>query len=525
MSSVVRSSTQSGMSENIRASPPQRNNSKGTFVDVLHVLGFSRARADSFEWLYSYPTSRTLLDAISSSFSEHCVLSPQQAQRYRVLLNKPTLSEPILSDPTFVEAAEVVSSSPPLPGVQELRKIELHSAKKRLQLLKSQKDILRDVVGYKSRRSRLALSPKTMRSRLSRIARLGEGESNAASRLEQLQYLLHEMPYTHSPEGSEDSYLEKEEDLASYLLSQAQQVLSGEFSGAISKKPKPQPSVREVVKSYGDIKVEQCGHEAQLARTNAILASLQLSNVVLVEISNSTIAPLTADLRTRGAKALKVKAKRTHEDATSILWARIHEITLGETLRRQNAVLVVISSAAKLYLEARIRLLCLLRFSCMLTNQGILYNDLSDSMSRLAPGEDTKSEPSSAATLSPCLSPPPAAETRACEKAMAVFNSDRLSLEEGCERYGDPLEEGEGNAIYDGIQQLETLIEDVTSTSQFTGSTPRFEPCPEYAAVLARVESVISENTSILRAVLRKRQSQGATASARNWARTVSAMH
>lgn len=484
--------------------------SHATFSDALVALGFSQARSQKYEWLSSYPEARPLLAAIQTSFSPQCVLTETQASKYVHLAQ----NHPQLPDEHLFEASRPLTCGAPLfPDVQRQKKNRLKAARKRLDLLNAQKEVLREAVVQKRARPRGAMSPRTPPPRRNRP----DEQPSVQRQVELLRMRVLRNPVSFSADATVDMYCQREQAFFDELLTYAGQTLQERAPDDRAALAEPQQvSLKQLVHSYATIKADQCMHEARLARANAMLTSISLSKGAYLEKSTASMHSLIKDLRDRGAKALKAKAKQVEEQAQDSLWSRIHTISLTETLRQQNTILELARFCAVVCLEQRVRILC---FNLATSAQADRYRVLFDALHRLLskPSGDGLGEQ----------------EQTSFEQAECATQTDEGQLLEiqrkisGLDVTEDELSSSSISALENDIfdSAVGTMVDLITGFVHRIGcenSWLRLDSHHDYAPLLAEFENILSHNTSILEAVLKRRGSpNGISPQSQNWVRIV----
>lgn len=483
----------------------------------LVTLGFDQARYQNFGWLTLCRTAKPLLESICTSFSKECILSPNEADKYKSLRHST-----IIPDSALFEAAELLSNAElKLLRVREEKKLLLETAKHRLELLRRQEERLHDAVNQKRRLARAALSPKSLRSRLSRLAQDDNSESDSSCHLvDELKEAFQGISYAHHLDPKVDTYVQKERALSEELFVSAKQVIIGNEVNIAPTSAAQRLSVHELVKAYGDIKADQCLFEARLARNNAILAALSLNKFAFLETSSSSMQSLTKDLQVRGKIAVEAKSRHVSEQAKNSLWSKLNEITYVETLRRQNAIVDFMQLSAELCFLQRMRLLC---FRLVISGQAALYQSLYDKLSNLASNPATKGSPALTLPKTPILSGE--STNREFSGSPNIHDLSRTSSGDHLFTSACSMESLESKTFNLRIQQLTDTLDDFLSTAAFQDGIPRFESHHDFITLVEEVENVLAHNTGILNTVLRKRESRlPSTAAARNWAKFVSSM-
>lgn len=484
--------------------------SHATFSDALVALGFSPARSQKYEWLSSYPEARPLLSAIQTSFSPQCVLAETHASKYANLAQK----QPQLPDDQLFEASRPLTSGAPLfHDVHRQRQARLNAARKRLDLLNAQKDVLREAVVQKRARPRGAMSPRTPPPRRNRP----DEEPSVQRLVEQLRAGMLRDSVSFGADASVDIYCQREHAFFDELLTYARQSLQERAPNDRAAPAEPQKlSMKQLVASHATIKADQCMREARLARANAMLTSISLSKGAYLEKSTASMHSLIKDLRDRGAKALKAKAKHVEEQAQDSLWSRIHTISLTETLRQQNTILELARFCAVVCLEQRIRILC---FHLATRTQAGRYRMLFDALLRLLSksSKDTLGEQEETSFKQ--------AECGTGTEENQVLEMQKKIAD--MEVTEDELNSTSISALENGIfdSAVRTMVDLITGFVHRIGredSWLRLDSHQDYAPLLAEFEKILNHNTSILEAVLKRRGlPNGVSPQGQNWVRIV----
>lgn len=491
-------------------SPLQKANAThATFSDALVALGFGQARSQKYEWLSSYPEARPLLTGIQTSFSPQCVLTESQADRYTDLVQK----APQLPDEQLFEASRpLMNGAPLLPDVRRQRQSRLEAAKKRLDLLNKQKEVLQEAVAQKRARPRGTMSPRTPPPRRNRP----NDDPVWQRQVEMLRVSVQSNTVSFGADAEVDMYCQREQAFFDELLTYARQTLQERVPDDHSSIADPKKlSVKQLVNSYAAIKADQCMHEARLARANAMLTSISLSKGAYMEMSTASMHSLIKDLRDRGAKALKAKAKRVEEQAQDSLWSRIHAISLSETLRQQNTLLELARFCAVGCLEQRIRILC---FNLAAKTQERRYRELFDALLGLLLKNQTDSVSNEKVLLQD-----PASIKRFGEDKYLEIRSAHTAMEMKEDELTSTAVTALENGIFDAaVQTMADMLTNFVNRIGCENSWLRLDSHPEYHPLLGEFEKILSYNTSILEAVLKRRGSPiAASPQSQNWIQIV----
>lgn len=268
-------------------------------------------------------------------------------------------------------------------------------------------------------------------------------------------------------------------------------------------------SLRQIVKSYAEIKAQQCLQEARLLRANAMLASLNLhKQSPRKPLASASLHALIKDLRAKGKSALDMKVKAVAEKAEEQLWERIQTVLLTDTLRRQNHIIETARFFAKICLEQRVRIVS---FNLATLAQEDRFHQLFDSLRRLA-----------TTARHDCTSPSADIRTdlSVAPVDFAELHRQLLSPSDLFDQ-AEPLSEIEAfeRAVFNsGMQNLSERFNDFTNKIGWDGSWLRLDSHPRYDVPVCELERLLNHNTAILEAVLRKRESHsGAAIQSRAW--------
>lgn len=490
-----------------------------SFSASLVALGFEQAENQSFEWLSSYTSTQPLLQAISTSFSKECVLTRSEADEYRLL--RDTVNIP---DSVLYETAELLTSEPKLSSLEEEKKLLLDTAKQRLELLRKQEEILRDAVSQQRKRVRAAVSPQSMRSRLSRLVQPDSSDSESSDSVaDELKDVFQAISNPQNLDPNVDTYIEKERAFSEELLASAKQVLFEKEVDISSTSSSPEElPVRALVQSYGDIKANQCIYEARLAKNNAVLAALNQDKFVFLETSCSSMNALIKDLQVRGKKAMETRSKHVSEQARDSLWARLEEIRHEEMLSRQTTIIDFMQLSAQLCFQQRMRLVC---FRLVVSRQEELYQSLLDKLRNLAPDAPSEAHAALSCLTSPSRSSGGSCSTKTSDQ-LDLTNRETTTHQSSVSTSCKVTMESIGRKTFTlRVQQLAETLEDFLSTTICKDGIPRFESHQDYLPLVEKVEKVLARNTSVLNAVLRKRKAPVAiSAAAEDWAKLVATL-
>lgn len=476
-----------------------------SFSDTLVDLGFAQAKSQKFEWLTSFPTARPLLRAIQTHFTPECVLTSEQAIQYASLRQ----NLPVLPDSELLEAAKLlVPPALSYPDITQQRRQHLDRARKRLSLLRVQRDLLREELSLQRpyRRTQNSCSPSAQTRKNSDahcIQHLQEG-------LDHLRTCLRLNPCSLNMDTSIDMYCQKERHLFDEMLTFAAQNFQIQRPAKSYGPTTPGAlSLRQVVKSYSEIKGQHCIQEARLLRANAMLASLNLHmHSPRKQHPSASLHALIKDLRAKGMSALNTKVKAVTERSEEQLWERIQTVLLTETLRRQNHIIETARFFAKICLEQRVRILC---FYLATSAQEDRYRQLYDVLHRLA-ATARRDSTLQATNAQGNLSVTPVDFTEMYRPLWSVMGTlDHV-------KQLSEIEAFEGEIFNSGIQCLSERLAQFIHKIGWDGSWLRLDSHPKYNAMVKELEGLLNHNTAILEAVLRKRESQTNTAAhSRDW--------
>lgn len=476
----------------------QSNNlpSSTTFSDAIFKLGFSDARDQKFEWLTSYPSARPLLNAIMTHFTPDCVLTHQQAYKFKTL----TQSQPLPPDSELLDAADALQ--PPaqvFPNISEQYEKRLLAAKQRLALLSTQRNILREQLASISHES--PSRPSSPHDENPHVLNLDP--LNGV--MHRLNATLRSNPCTLNLDPSIEMYIRRERNLFHQLLSFARQNFD------IQRSPKsyapsapPSLSLAQLIASYANIKSQQVLQEIRLFRANAILTALNLQTCSPNLQESSTLHAFLDDLRKRTKPLLHAKAETIANHAEEQLWARIHAALLTDTLRRQNHIIETARFYANICLQQRLRIMC---FTMATSAQERRFQHLHELLSELADlrqrSVKLRARETGCHMTEMCQV---VVSGRGCQNAMSCPQVDAFEEE----------------VFNSGIQSLSDGLTGFIERIGQEGSWLRLDSHPRYVLLVKELESLLNHNTAILEAVLRKRESHSTVAAQnRRWIKVV----
>lgn len=313
-------------------------------------LGIKLPPRKGYEWMAEYPDALPLLDAIRSSFKPASILSEKEADdcaRYE--LRNPHFPRTLLS-----EASKAIEHAPLSRDVHTLYEERKSAARKRLEVLKDQRSILRDVLDQKKSRTG-SPSACTMRKKPLQIKELS---SRYRSKMELLRRVesrdigsvVLDSDLTRYHEA-EHRYIERVADYASEA--------AREYVAASQESTVQMPSrLISVIRSYGKICAQQTTCEVQLARITAFLTSLTINDGSYLEMTTSAMNARLEDLRSRTATALKRKIADVSEDASRDLNGEIQAFLISKYLQKQDAYIGTMQVCINAYMEQRLRIHC-----------------------------------------------------------------------------------------------------------------------------------------------------------------------
>lgn len=262
-------------------------------------------------------------------------------------------------------------------------------------------------------------------------------------------------------------------------------------------------SLRQIVKSYAEIKAQHCIQEARLLRANAMLAILDMhKQSPRKQLASVSLHALIKDLRAKGKNALDMKVRLISEKAEEQLWERIQMVLLTDTLRRQNHIIETARFFAKICLEQRVRALC---FSLATSAQEDRYHQLFDILRRLA-ATASHDCTSRGGDMRTGLSATPVDFTELHRRLLSPADV-LVPLKSFSE-----IEAFEREVFDSGIQTLSKKLEDFINEIGREGSWLRLDSHPRYDVLVNELGKLLNHNTAILEAVLRKRELHGGAA-------------
>lgn len=341
----------SSSSTQIYSSPnSQKSKAAVPISDIFFDLGVVSSRGNKYEWMKEFPDALPLLEAISNSFTKSSVLSESEADNYhRFIAEKPALQAPFL-----YQASDAIENAPELSNIQTLRVHRLKSAQSRLQLLKKQKLLLRELVDKKKTRRNTCSHPRKPQ----RAVEINELCTQYRSKIEILRRLERReaasimldsdlMRYC----GAEQLFVERIADFASGVFLRYTKAIQ-ESSDSFSIR------LLSVVGSYGKLCAQQAKYEAHLARDTAFLTSLSINDGSYLEMTNSSMSNLLEELRFRTVSALKGKMADVCDNACKDLSSEVHAFTLSESLRKQEDYIETMQLCVQMYMKQRLRIHC-----------------------------------------------------------------------------------------------------------------------------------------------------------------------
>ncbi|KAI0565106.1 hypothetical protein FGB62_22g476 [Gracilaria domingensis] len=294
--------------------------------------------------------ARPLMDAIRDSFTTSSILQDKEIKDYE----SRTKGKSGLPAEVLFQVSTVNENAPSSTELKKKYDDVLVSARKRLELLKSQRNALRGLldekeshhnhtVGRTPRQYQLEVKEvfSRYRSKIGIIRRLMSRDIGSVSLDAEL------MTY----HNAEQKYVERVADYASDVAQRYAEI-NQESSTLI-----PQRLI-SVLRSYGKICAQQTNCEIQLARSTAFLTSLSINDGSHLEMTTLSMTTLLRDIRSRTATCIKRKLEDVSEDAFKDLSGEVHAYLLSENLQRQDAYIRTMQACIRAYMLQRLRIHC-----------------------------------------------------------------------------------------------------------------------------------------------------------------------
>lgn len=362
--------------------------SAASLGQVLEELGFETSpdEGGDFDWLYSYPAARPLLEAISTRFSSECVLSIEEAEKYEQICRQHP--PPLLS----TDAQKIVSPisdasnfNIPLPGSPHSAQDALETAlRQKLSAIQSLTAIVRDAID--------ADSVSETDNNYS-YCREGSGESDLEEEevSSEVQAELHDIldeleriarysrtqisSPTSSPRIMGESGPEREVgDIFEYVSEERhenEQIAASieELSHKLGVRPGneaydkdlvSEPRLCKLVDNYVDLRARSVVLETDLARQCAIVDALLSSGGEQLDLEGYESAiHLYGDLKARAQEAERSLSDDVSKRASQWLWDRIRTQALDHTVERQQCYIAWLEKYLAALVEQRIRIMCI----------------------------------------------------------------------------------------------------------------------------------------------------------------------
>lgn len=459
-----------------------------TFSDALVSLGYTQAANQKFEWLSAYPSAQPLLSSIAISFDSSCVLTEEEAKRYSLIKQKDNLLPP----EQLVSAAKtLLPPNPSFPSVDQERRRRNEAAKTRLRLLKVQRDLLKEELKRVHDARHDVQSPS--------VGKEGELSKKLERAVSRLRFLLRLNSCAVNEDPATEVYMKKEKLLFSQLVAFAKKHFDVEQNAmSHANKEAELLPLQYIIRSYGNIKAQHYVEEARLHRANAILAALKMREFSpRKERVSATLKAYAKEMRERSKRMLEEKQKVVKGNAEEELLTHLQSEMLTETLRRYDYIIDTAKFFKTMSARQRIRIMC---FDIVTGEQHDRYNQLHLALNELCSRftEDVHGEQVGPFPLSHGESTAHVCEVEKRLRPLAP---------------GYELEMLENAAFQHSKRQLSQTLIDFTDKIGWDGSWIKLGAHPEFAQMMDKLEKLQSQNTSILEAVLKKRDSHGRIAS------------
>lgn len=475
-------------------------------------LGIKLPPSKGYEWMAEYPDALPLFDAIRSSFTSASILSEKEADdcaRYK--LRNPHLPRLLLS-----EASTAIENAPLSRDVQALYDERITSAQKRLQSLKDQRSILRELLDQK--KSKTASSSN--RTKIRKPTQVKELSSRYRSKIELLRRfesrdigsVVLDSDLTRYHEA-EYRYIERVADYASEV--------AREYVEASQKSSVQTPSrLVSVIRSYGKICAQQTGCEVQLARDTAFLTSLTINDGSYLEMTNPVMNARLTDLRSRTATALKRKMADVSEDASRDLNGEVQAFLMSKNLQKQDAYIGTMQACIKAYMDQRLRIHC---FQALRQAMSLKRDRLLESISKI--------KAYSAEAETPAESEP---TTKALEvgtgKALLsiIYANQRYAQHIVGNCFEDELESSVFSSAQSDASNIMQHLKDSIGTNK---GWLDLGPPAQFSQLMVDMEEVLSSTSPVVDALVRHYETvrRGTDSSIRapnlSWVKTINARH
>lgn len=310
---------------------------------ALSALGHRRHPA-TLEWLYAYPAARPLLRALETSFPAESALSIEDVRHFKQLKARGAL----LPASDVVRVAAVLKGRE-VPGVPKAREEALRAARERVEVLKIQKDALRDVIeGAKVARG---VEEKTMVDH----EVVPEGLSALRRAVELVRRLLEEDGCADIGDDTRvHLFVAAERELERVCAREARRQWGGVGNDADAVE------IDVLVGAFADAVGDKCIYEARLARSTAVLTALRSGSLTKELASVASLSATVADTHTRWDSPLYDKiVPALSKSAEESLRLTVKRLETNDRIESQERRINAARSWILRFVEQRLRISCL----------------------------------------------------------------------------------------------------------------------------------------------------------------------
>lgn len=474
----------SSLSNFVHDSPRTRQGQPPCLDETLAILGFQQARQHTYEWLMAYPDARPLLEAIQTCFNPQSVLSESETAEFSRITD--TRSPLCAIDALF--AASPLEHTTVDCQPDQKRQAQLKSAREHLALLTFQRDALKEAIRNSPMQPRTsACLPDSQCSKFS----ASDTCFRIRSMLQHLQHHLQRDVVSISFASDFKHYTAKERIHSDIIAAFTAEVSYKQPHAAQHPQFSSNSHIKKIVQSYADLRANHCKTEAQLKREIAIVSSLNSNDGEFLDMTAASMRP-HQDWRVRGITELEGKAKRVSEEASDFLWKKIEVFTLSDSLLKQKSYIDSMDISLRAFIEQRLRIHC---FQAIVDLQSTQRNLLEASLQKII-----------SQSINPIQLDQNAATNLSSLQPFSALSLGHMSLSEsGLENLTSSNSVQEDDNFSSTVDELLTLLGQFLETTSSKKGSLELQSHPRYSGLVKKLEEVLSGNSIILDALIRKR--------------------